>query len=378
MECINCHRTITSTAKGFIVCPYCQTVNFLSSEGKHQPIVLRGTAVSPVHHKRPVRLGRAKQWSLGAIAVVILIVTGLGANFARQNSSAKADLQLAKQEISQGKYDQANTLLTKAGKLPSLSSTKRAISQQQTQNQQWQTDAAKLAQAGQLAKQDKLDAATALLNQIGKAFPTYAKVTGLQKTVQAQKAADIAKLAAAQPKPVLLPPAPASKPVPAPHPAAAAPAPFTTPIQIRGDAACQSDTMAALQLLSAKAPTHYATVTQYIGIIQCASQGSGMYAYDNPPLYLVGDVTRNAGTVWYAGTIAHDAGHSKLYHDYLSAHPGQPVPDDVWTGQSAEITCLAAQYDALSKIGGTPSQLTYVQNVINTQYYNVPYDQRWW
>jgi hypothetical protein len=323
-------------------------------------------------------LGRAKQWSLGAIAIVILVATGLGANFARQNSSAKADLQLAKQEISQGKYGQADTLLTKAGKLPSLSSTKRAISQQQTQNKQWQTDAAKLARAGQLVKQDKLDAAMALLNQIGKTFPTYSKVIGLQKTVQAQKAADIAKLAAAQPKPAPLPPTPLSKPAPAPRPSTVAPAPFTTPIQIRGDAACQSDTLAALQLLSAKAPTHYATVMQYIGIIQCASQGSGMYAYDNPPLYLVGDATRNAGTVWYAGTIAHDAGHSKLYHDYLSAHPGQAVPDDVWTGQSAEITCLAAQYDALSKIGGTPSQLTYVQNVINTQYYNVPYDQRWW
>jgi hypothetical protein len=32
----------------------------------------------------------------------------------------------------------------------------------------------------------------------------------------------------------------------------------------------------------------------------------------------------------------------------------------------------------LGKIGGTQYQLDYVANVINTQYYNVPYSQRWW
>lgn len=282
---------------------------------------------------------------------------------------------LAKQEIAQGKYDTADSILTKAAKLPSLRSTKQAINQEQVQNKRWQSAATKLTQAQQLVKQDKLDAATALLSQIDKTFPTYAKVLDLQKTIQAQKAAELAKLAADQAKAAA---PPATKPAPAPKRSVAAPATFTTPIQIRGDAKCQSDTLAALQLLSTKAPTHYATIIQYIGIIQCVSQGSGIYAYDNPPLYLVGDATRNAGTVWYAGTIAHDAGHSKLYHDYLSTHPGQAVPDSVWTGQSAEITCLAAQYDALTKIGGTQSQLDYIQNVINTRYYNIPYDQRWW
>jgi hypothetical protein len=341
--------------------------------------VVQGTTVSPVHIKQLVFVRKAKWLAAASVVLVILVTAGLGTNLLYQNSRAKADLLLAKQEISQGKYGEANTLLTKASKLPSLDSTKRALSQTQTQNKRWQTGATKLTQAQQLVKQDKLDAAVTLLNQIDKAFPTYAKVVDLQRTIQTQKVADIAKLAAEQAKPAPLPPTPAAKPAQAPRLNAIAPAaPFTTPIQIRGDAACQSDTLAALQLLSAKAPTHYATITQYIGIIECASQGSGIYAYDNPPLYLVGDATRNAGTVWYAGTIAHDAGHSKLYHDYLSAHPGQPVPDDVWTGKSAEITCLAAQYDALSKIGGTQSQLSYVQNVINTQYYNIPYAQRWW
>jgi hypothetical protein len=182
-----------------------------------------------------------------------------------------------------------------------------------------------------------------------------------------------------QPVPTPLPPpppkiAPPKKPAPTPVP----PSTFTTPITIKGDANCQSSTLTALKLLSDKAPAHYKTVTTYISVIECIAQGSGIYAYEIPPRYVVGDATRNAGTVWYAGTIAHDAGHSKLYHDYLSTHPNHAVPDDVWTGQNAEVSCLNAQYDALSKIGGTQYQLDYVTNIINIQYYNVPYSQRWW
>ncbi len=104
-----------------------------------------------------------------------------------------------------------------------------------------------------------------------------------------------------------------------------------------------------------------------------------MAAYENPPRYLVGDLTRRGGTIWYAGTIVHDAGHSKLYHDYLTSHPGETsVPGDVWTGQAAEATCLAVQHDALAEIGAAQSTLDYVQNVINTNYWDIPYSERWW
>lgn len=186
--------------------------------------------------------------------------------------------------------------------------------------------------------------------------------------------------------PPIAPSAPGMHQVPPPNPpAVTTPAPtpsskpvFTTQVKIVGDEACQTNTLDALKLLSEKAPIHYTTVQSHIGIIQCTAQGSGMFAYENPPLYKVGDATRNAGTIWYASTIAHDAGHSKLYRDYLSNHPGESVPGDVWTGESAERACLDAQYDALSKIGGSQSQLDYVENIINSQYYNIPYDQRWW
>jgi len=243
-----------------------------------------------------------------------------------------------------------------------LSSQNKQPSQPAAQSNDWQAEDSKLKEAQKLVSENNLDEAIIVLAQIDKNYPRYAEVIKLQKTVDVKKV-EIAKINTATQL---------SSVAPAPTP------PFVTPIQIRGDAACQASTIEALKLLNQKAPTHYETVTRYVKVIECASQGSGMFAYENPPRYLVGDATRNAGTIWYTGTIAHEAGHSKLYHEYLNTHPGSSVPNEIWTGQSAEKTCLEAQYDALSKIGGTQSQLDYVRNVINSQYYDVPYDQRWW
>lgn len=233
--------------------------------------------------------------------------------------------------------------------------------------------ATQFRQARDLVSIGKLDEADSILLQIEEDAPVYAKVLELQQEISvkkdelAKKAAEEAKAAeaarAAQQKSN-------RKTVP--------PTQFVTSIVIKGDSTCQSSTLSALKLLNDNAPTHYSIVKSYVGVIECVSKGSGMAAFETPPRYMVGDATRNAGTVWFAGTIAHDAGHSRLYHDYLSNNPGQSVPNDVWTGEAAERTCLEAQYDALSKIGATQSQLDYVRNIINSQYYNTPYDQRWW
>lgn len=151
---------------------------------------------------------------------------------------------------------------------------------------------------------------------------------------------------------------------------------FSTPIKIIGDNNCQSDTLNALQLISEKAPTHYAIVIKYIGSIECVSEGSGMFAYENPPRYAVGDKTRNAGITWYAGTIVHDAGHSKLYNDYKDSN--ESVPSDVWTGKNAESICIQAQLDAVIEMNGPQDQIDYIKKSLDTDYYNIPYSERWW
>jgi len=305
------------------------------------------TNPAPTIKHKPLK---QKRWLASSLITAFVLLAGTGILF-NQNSRSQALLQSARAKMTQGDYSKADTLLTSASRLLKFDDTKQQIEKAKTQNKQWQADASKLEQGNQLFASNKLDEAAAALSQIDKTFPAYTKVTALQNLIHEQQ------IAAGSTKNTV---------------------PLSGPIQIVGDAACQTSTQAALRLLGDKAPTHYAIVKAYVGIIECTSQGSGMYAYENPPRYLVGDATINAGTIWYAGTIAHDAGHSKLYNDYKLLHPGKPVPDDVWTGETAEKTCLDAQFDALTKIGGTQYQLDYVKNGINTQYYKIAPSERWW
>jgi hypothetical protein len=329
MNCKNCHKTLSPKTGGFVLCESCGTVNVSSPNNADKHVLVSGTLVATQQHRR--KHTRRVGTKLIFVTIPILTVLVTGALYFQSSAPSY-------------------------GGKSNLSSM------------EWHEAASELQQARQLVAQSKFDEATLVLSKIDKSYPAYAKVVELQKTIAEKQA--VIKAASVLPAPT-----PAAT---APKKTARPPATFTTSITIRGDAACQATTLSALKLLHDQAPTHYATVTTYMGIIECLPQGSGMYAYENPPRYVVGDATRNAGTVWYAGTIAHDAGHSKLYHDYLSAHPGQAVPNDVWTGQSAEAACLDAQYDALSKIGATQSQLDYIKSVINTQYWNIPYAQRWW
>ena len=149
-------------------------------------------------------------------------------------------------------------------------------------------------------------------------------------------------------------------------------------IVVKGDENCISKTQEAIGLLQNKALNHYFIVSKYVSIIECAEAGSGMYAWEKPPRYQVGKSTYGAGTIWYAGTIVHDACHSKQYQDYAVSNPSRVVPDDVFTGKVAEAQCLDVQYDVLTKIGADQNTLNYVQNIINSEYWNIDYGNRWW
>ena len=149
-------------------------------------------------------------------------------------------------------------------------------------------------------------------------------------------------------------------------------------IEIIGGDDCASKTNHVLDLLRNKAKIHYDTIIKYVGIIECTESQSGMHVWEDPPRYQVGKATVDAGTIWYAGTIAHDACHSKQYHDYLLNNPSSSVPSDVYTGRNAEAQCLDVQYDALNKIGATQETLDYITKIINSEYWDVDYDERWW
>ncbi|HUW21108.1 MAG TPA: hypothetical protein VMW41_00395 [Candidatus Bathyarchaeia archaeon] len=149
-------------------------------------------------------------------------------------------------------------------------------------------------------------------------------------------------------------------------------------IQIIGDDDCVAKTNQALNLLEKKADSHYEVVIRYIGAIECVESGSGMFVWQDPPLFKAGKITINEGTIWYAGTIAHDSCHSKQYHDYLLSNSPGSVPSEIYQGRTAESQCLDVQHDALTKIGANQSYIDYIKNVIETEYWDVDYGERWW
>ena len=158
------------------------------------------------------------------------------------------------------------------------------------------------------------------------------------------------------------------------------PSPTASPseITIVGDTDCVSLTREALDLLRESAEDHHDVVVNYVGVIQCAESGSGMYAWEDPPRFQVGRATMEAGAVWYAGSIAHDACHARLYQDYALSHPSSPVPDGVWTGETAEAQCLDVQYEALGQMGASQDTLDYVKAAIDTGYWEVDEGERYW
>lgn len=155
-------------------------------------------------------------------------------------------------------------------------------------------------------------------------------------------------------------------------------APQTKSMEIRGDQECLDDTKAALDLLEAKSPNSFKLVNENIDIIECVSEGSGMYADEESPRFVVADATRESGTIWYASAIVHDATHSALYKNYEASNPGQPVPRDAWTGENAENTCLDTQEQALIDLGAPTHMLDYIAAAADSEYWKVDYTEREW
>lgn len=123
-------------------------------------------------------------------------------------------------------------------------------------------------------------------------------------------------------------------------------------------------TSLALNLLQNQSPDAYRKIEKYVGVIE-QGEHSAMWAWETPPRYEVGDRTANYSTTWYASTIAHDATHSQLYHEFLAAH-GEPVPEDTWASVTAEQFCIAYQLVVLKEIDAPTSEIEYLETQTGT------------
>jgi hypothetical protein len=132
-------------------------------------------------------------------------------------------------------------------------------------------------------------------------------------------------------------------------------------IDVRGSERFVGQVTKALVLLRDKSPDTFAVVGQFVKRIREHSR-SGMRAYDDPPTFDLAPRSAYHSLTWCSGAIAHDAYHSKLYHDYRSAH-GKPVPYDAWCGQARELECNQFQAVALEEIGAPRNEIDYLRGL---------------
>lgn len=130
-------------------------------------------------------------------------------------------------------------------------------------------------------------------------------------------------------------------------------------IEIRGDTKFMAQTHLALALLEQKDHEAFQKVQTYIGIIE-QGKHSGMWAWETPPRYEVGNATAYYSITWYASTIAHDATHSELYAKYQAAHPNQPVPVQAYGGVAMERFCIDYQAEVAQQIGAPQNEVDYL------------------
>lgn len=136
-------------------------------------------------------------------------------------------------------------------------------------------------------------------------------------------------------------------------------------IKIVGNPEFVTQTRAALALLEQKDPEAFNKIQTYIGIIE-QGEHSGMWAWEVPPRYEVGDATAFSSVTWYASTIAHDATHSELYAQYQIAHPGLPVPQEAFSSVEVERFCNGYQLEVLKHIDAPQSEIDYMSTLDGT------------
>src|SRR5262245_6855000 len=129
-------------------------------------------------------------------------------------------------------------------------------------------------------------------------------------------------------------------------------------IEIRGTSEFITRTRESLALL--RALPEFAIVQKNIAVIRQGSR-SGMKAWKSKPTFIVGRPTWRHSALWYAGAIAHDAYHAKLYFDAKNdRHGAQPETDD-WTGVEAEKKCLEFQRQVLLGLNADANMINYVE-----------------
>lgn len=151
-------------------------------------------------------------------------------------------------------------------------------------------------------------------------------------------------------------------------------------IEIRGGVDFQRRTREALERLRPLAA--FPLVRSHLAVIR-QGERSGVEAWLRNPVFTVGAPTWSHSALWYAGAIAHDAFHAKLYRDAALRDPATRPRLEVWSGSTAEKACLAFQRDVLAALDADGATIAYIDaHAANPIYQGrgswLDYRRRWW
>jgi hypothetical protein len=146
-------------------------------------------------------------------------------------------------------------------------------------------------------------------------------------------------------------------------------------LQCTGEALSLLQPLAEFDLIQ----SHLATIRQ--------GKRSGVTAWAARPVFTVGAPTWSHSGIWYAGAIAHDAFHAKLYRDAKQRDPGTEPDSAAWSGKRAEKACLTFQRGILLALNADETIIAYVEaHAQNPRYQGrskgwggwLDYRKRWW
>ena len=155
-------------------------------------------------------------------------------------------------------------------------------------------------------------------------------------------------------------------------------------VEVRGSTAFRVCTREALELLQSS--PLFGAARDHLRVIR-EGRRSGMKAWAEKPTFTVGAATWRHSAVWYAGAIAHDAYHAKLYIDAKKGKGLREPDSNTWTGVEAEKKCLAFQCQVLVELNADEKIISYIDHcAINPTYQGHPigwrswldYLRRWW
>ena len=155
-------------------------------------------------------------------------------------------------------------------------------------------------------------------------------------------------------------------------------------MKVHGDSEFRRRTGEALALLEPLA--QFELIRAHLAAIRQGKR-SGVTAWTERPIFTVGEPTWNHSPLWYAGAIAHDAYHAKLYRDAEKRNRGSKPPVDAWSGKAAERNCLSFQRDVLLSLEADKTLLEYLEKHLENPTYQgrnegwdgwLDYRKRWW